>query len=959
MKKIILVFTFLFIAYILYGQKQEVSSVIAPSPNASMLAKFANIPVNHYSGLPQITVPLYVLKGRDLQLDINLSYHAQGVKVDQYAGPTGMNWALNSGGVITRVVKGMPDEVGYSGKNHEHGKELLDDIYNLDEFSKYKDGEPDIFYYNFFGRSGKFFIDAHGDCYTMPYQKLKITPAIGVKGIGHWEIIDENGYKYIFGQGSSTETTKTKLFLKPSSAENEKQDIFQVNEFISAWYINKAKSPLSTDSIMFTYFKGSSITTNLKSQKSFYVEKAECLEGGNGKKNFITDYRFETTIIDPVYISKIENQLGKVRFFYDYDRKDLPGALKVEFLTVNDYNNELIERYWFDYYYYFGQFNGQAINIPCSHQSCQRLFLKAIYRGKNKGIKYREFNYLENFGNKRLPPYNSFMVDHWGFNNYPEGGIDLSYGNIYTKLPGNGDGYYSAIKYTSTTGMIGTLNKIVYATGGYTKFKYIFVPGGNKVKEVIDYNSENEIVNSTSYSYTLTGGEIPKYVTNFSGIEFQTIPLGFGISIGWGCETNESITSSESLNTLYDLDGIYLGASKVIETLNDGSTIEYYYTNYNNQPDELPNNYRIILGKKTSIDPLGQPFTSHTYKGWERGLLDKKIIKNAISGEEKLIEDYKYKFDADNITKIKGIKSMNIGYVAGPVGKIPVFNVGEYYLISKPFYLDEIVTTEKENDDKTTNIKYDYNPKNLLIEKETINNGNELLIKKYKYAVDYASNVDSDLSTLINKNILSAVVENQIWKADLDNSNSKIIGGTVTNYDLFGKFVLPSISYSLKINDPLSESLFGENLNDQGPFKKLKPNNNYTQDAAYQYDDLSGNLVQVIGNDEVPVTYLYGYKKFYPVSKITGALHDDVLEYIPGYTGVGNLSSSQISSLRNNLPNAHISTFTYDPLKGMTSETGPDNIKLTYEYDDFGRLKLVKDHNGDILKRYTYQYKVQ
>ena len=53
---------------------------------------------------------------------------------------------------------------------------------------------------------------------------------------------------------------------------------------------------------------------------------------------------------------------------------------------------------------------------------------------------------------------------------------------------------------------------------------------------------------------------------------------------------------------------------------------------------------------------------------------------------------------------------------------------------------------------------------------------------------------------------------------------------------------------------------------------------------------------------------------------------------------------------------ALMTTYTYDPLVGMTSSTDEKNVTTYYEYDNFGRVKTIKDDKGNILKTYDYHY---
>jgi YD repeat-containing protein len=52
-----------------------------------------------------------------------------------------------------------------------------------------------------------------------------------------------------------------------------------------------------------------------------------------------------------------------------------------------------------------------------------------------------------------------------------------------------------------------------------------------------------------------------------------------------------------------------------------------------------------------------------------------------------------------------------------------------------------------------------------------------------------------------------------------------------------------------------------------------------------------------------------------------------------------------------------MSTYTYNPLVGMTSECDADNKITYYFYDQLGRMKWIKDQDGNIIKTLEYHYK--
>lgn len=101
---------FLLLVITLDAQDLIKQDFVPKSPNAAAAEKFQDIPVDYSSGIPSISIPLYTIKSKTLSIPVVLRFHAGGIKTTEMASWVGLGWDLQCGGVITRELKGNPDE---------------------------------------------------------------------------------------------------------------------------------------------------------------------------------------------------------------------------------------------------------------------------------------------------------------------------------------------------------------------------------------------------------------------------------------------------------------------------------------------------------------------------------------------------------------------------------------------------------------------------------------------------------------------------------------------------------------------------------------------------------------------------------------------------------------------------------------------------------------------------------
>lgn len=212
---------------------------VSPSPEMKNLMQFTKTPISEYTGIPDISIPLFDFQcTKDLYFNLQLKYHPDAVKEKERAGSTGLGWSLVGGGSITRVIRGLADdavnpELGsntpkrglHTKASASRGNDLdnfIDDYFytppgNMNIYDKLfeahesgiYDTQYDIFYYNFMGYSGSFYMKAVNTSGTPSVVKLddnnlKITVQYTLHSsydaymLDGFTIFDDKGNKFVF-----------------------------------------------------------------------------------------------------------------------------------------------------------------------------------------------------------------------------------------------------------------------------------------------------------------------------------------------------------------------------------------------------------------------------------------------------------------------------------------------------------------------------------------------------------------------------------------------------------------------------------------------------------------------------------------------------------------------------------------------------------------------------------------
>jgi YD repeat-containing protein len=949
------------------------------SPEAASVYKVKDVPIDYNSGAANIDIPVYTINEGKISVPISISYNTSGIRVQDIASMVGLGWALNIGGVITVQADSYnqyatplyttPAAVATAGANPanlSYGVGVLEFLVRAAN-GVYQKQTPE-YHYQFGKYSGSFYYDINGKLYingSDPNLKIQNLPGSGVTT--GFIITTDEGIQYTFNIWEGTTTTP----LSNPNIWDGPMVNYQPQQVISAFYITQITDLNSSHAVTFKYKRKPIYKVQLDSYSTYFYASSI---GGPGAGFFPTskdNYSFSQCAMNGVQIDTILFSTGMLTFLSNTSRIDLDPTMITQ-VNINDNAGNLIRSVLFNNNDYFN--DGPITDgITVNH----RLKLDGLTIRGSDGAAVENYSFAYNT-TTLLPSYttasnsgrNCTAVDYWGYFN----GIMTNPGTVpigainSADLPNVDNTFLGNRSVNTTYAQADILTQVLYPTGGAANFTYQSnsVPGywlgstvgGLRVSQINYYDNPGSSTPARQkiIQYDIAA-MLPTYNTDYT---YDKVKRVFDPT---GCTPYTATTRNYSSEPIGNI-GIYRGNpfySQVedIDLQAGLPTIKtiYYYDNIADQYD----------GNNQPFLEYGNMYVAQ--KDWVKdGLLNKveyykSDASHNFSLERSIANIYTdYNYTPLNPPVVGMIVTLADTYdcfgndESGEICSGPSSPVTPAIVFSRDYVLHTATRSNgvrrltsntmteyasSGNIVETTTYTYDNTYFNLITSQVNDSKG-ENLITNYNYPQNGASipNISSAavsvLGSMVSKNMFGVHVDEEHF------NGTSLLFQILTNYSNW-----PTVN---NITPTLPSSVQAQVRSNPVEIRSLF--NDY---------DVWGNVQEEQKANDAKLVYLYGYSSQYPVAKIIGSSYaivsglvtQTILDAPPGDP---QLRSYLDLNVRKKLPNAMVTTYTYRPMVGMTSQTDPGGRTFYYNYDAYARLSFILDKDQNVLKRFTYGY---
>ncbi len=436
-----LVFLVLSILSKTFAQQTQLPDLMPNSPNTEAMQQYGTYPVGKYTGVPSISIPLYIIKSGDIEVPISLSYHASGIKVAQEASWVGLGWSLNAGGSLSKQKRSFDDFGHFEPNRTYHFRdsiiELTEDNKNnlnltSDQLLQYfeedrRDFFPDLYYYNYLGYSGQFIFDDFPKGVSL---KRGDGLQFNVQNYGNngaqldnleWRVKDLKGSTYSFDRSVEKDILTTDLLSGNPGFETT----------IGSWLLTNIKS-VTNKEVSFSYdFLGVLQTPHFESYNttllinSIIVDPPAGIDlsvfdhhmpasgyGSNiASTEHIDDYNLELIDFDEGYVSFITTDRSDLNYNINSGKK--LSRIEIYRKTNGGLDGELVKGFEFSYTY---------VNTDQDHTGhiYKKLCLQSVQEFNIvSGVRVNKnpytFEYTERPSEITPIAKNSDLTDHWGY----------------------------------------------------------------------------------------------------------------------------------------------------------------------------------------------------------------------------------------------------------------------------------------------------------------------------------------------------------------------------------------------------------------------------------------------------------------------------------------------------------------------------------------------------------------
>jgi YD repeat-containing protein len=879
---------------------------VLSSPNAAGLGKFGDYQVSHFTGIPDISIPIFEAKSGSLSVPIVLSYHASGFRPTDIASWVGMGWSISAGGQITRQVNGKPDEEFYLDHPLNPSPDVCSDLQYLRSAADGTyDTEPDVFGYSYPGRSGKFLLpnggtyvnpggtSANGGAYLVPYAPIL------VKRLGHYKyhITDENGVLYRFGTNYQG-TTST----ESSSSTNGTASSLNAT---TVWNLMDIVAPNAADSISFKYQHVGVVQRKDISYTYLFYDQCDASNGATcpAPEPLIPKKIDHINDVNQEGFQEIIFETGKIKFFLGssprVDAKNLKYLDRIEVYS----NDSAIPVKTIQFIYsYFTNADAEkaALKLDAIH------FLDNV---KLPVQKYKFTYFTNSFSWK--PSESNFLNarDLWGYYNGALQNTDLmmpktvGYQQTINSPPQNvtiGGAYNRSVD--TTYAKEGVLKRIDFPTGGYTQFAYeqnkyikddngtpiVTFAGGLRVTKItsLEGSSGIPVVKEYKYGSGASGTGTALFMSNFFNNSSAQLNSA-------GCEVHNSSLSFQ-IRTYHSY------ASYVIES---ASPVVYpMVTEYFGNPTGANNgkivyNYDVGGADVNHILPASTKYYTNM-NAWRRGKLTRKTVYDNVGNKlsSSSIEYDTYKEDS----KLVGIGSYlfmgGVNTCFGP--SCQAAGSGEWVnpqtFKTATYTQNSGVLLESKTIDSvfqrgqpgkytvnTVEKTYHLDKLQLITATSMSSNSTEQLVTINTYPFQLTANSSSTgaargVYLLTTKNILTSPLETYSYLQKPDNTNRRVVSGQVTTFKQHpgnSKYVVADQIY---VWESANRVLVYTPIAINGANNGVTFNTNQKPRVSLQEYDNYGNIQTVSKLNDVLVSYKWGYGNSLPIAEITNTLQKNV-----------------------------------------------------------------------------------